>query len=34
MGLWAELCISLRGLSFFLVLMTGEGARGGSFKER
>lgn len=33
MGLWAELCISLRGLSFFLVLMTGEGARGGSFKE-
>ncbi|XP_029326932.1 epidermal growth factor-like protein 8 [Mus caroli] len=33
MGLWAEMCVSLRGLSFFLVLMTGEGARGGSFKE-
>lgn len=30
---WAGLCIFLRGLSFLLVLMTGEGAKGGPFKE-
>nr|XP_034380679.1 epidermal growth factor-like protein 8 isoform X2 [Arvicanthis niloticus] len=33
MGPWAELCVFLRGLSFILVLMTGEGAKGRSFKE-
>lgn len=34
MGSRAELCTLLGGLSFLLLLMSGEGAKGGSFKER
>ncbi|XP_036724352.1 epidermal growth factor-like protein 8 isoform X6 [Balaenoptera musculus] len=33
MGSRAELCTVLGGLSFLLLLMTGEGAKGGSLKE-
>nr|XP_044632250.1 uncharacterized protein LOC106831016 isoform X1 [Equus asinus] len=33
MGSRAELCTLLGGLSFLLLLMSGEGAKGGSFKE-
>ncbi|XP_073938618.1 epidermal growth factor-like protein 8 isoform X3 [Castor canadensis] len=34
MGSRAELCTLLGGLSFLLLLMSGEGAKGGTFKER
>ncbi|XP_069880168.1 epidermal growth factor-like protein 8 isoform X2 [Dipodomys merriami] len=34
MGSRAELCTLLGGLSFFLLLMPGQGAKGGSLKER
>ncbi|XP_071075808.1 epidermal growth factor-like protein 8 isoform X2 [Desmodus rotundus] len=33
MGLRAELCTLLGGLSLFLLLLSGEGSRGGPFKE-
>lgn len=34
MGSRAELCTLLGGLSFLLLLMSGEGAKGGPLKER
>lgn len=34
MGFRVELCIFLGGFLFFLLLMFGEGVKGGFFKER
>lgn len=34
MGSRAELCTLLGGLSFLLLLLSGEGSKGGPLKER